>query len=72
MNSMSASTHAETAVKGSSTREEITETMGMPLNMGAGSSLMYAAQAVEAYDRFAQAGVSARSPTRPVGGDYRR
>ena len=38
------------------TREEVMETMGMALYMGAGPSLMYAAQAVEAYDQFAQAG----------------
>ena len=35
------------------TREEIMEVMGMALYMGAGPSLMYAAQAVEAYDQFA-------------------
>ena len=29
------------------------ETMGMALYMGAGPSLMYAAQAVEAFDQFA-------------------
>jgi hypothetical protein len=29
------------------------EVMGMALYMGAGPSLMYAAQAVEAYDQFA-------------------
>jgi hypothetical protein len=29
------------------------ETMGLAIYMGAGPSLMYAAQAVEAYDQFA-------------------
>ena len=48
--------HAQAAVKHGATREEIMETMGMALYMGAGPSLMYAAQAVEAYDQFAQAG----------------
>jgi len=33
--------------------------MGMSLYMGAGPSLMYAAQAVEAYDQFAQASAAA-------------
>ena len=47
--------HAQAAVKHGATREEIMETMGMALYMGAGPSLMYAAQAVEAYDQFAQA-----------------
>jgi AhpD family alkylhydroperoxidase len=46
--------HAEAAVKHGASREEIMETMGMSLYMGAGPSLMYAAQAVEAYDQFQQ------------------
>ena len=33
-------------------RDEVMETMGMALYMGAGPSLMYAAQAVEAFDQF--------------------
>lgn len=45
--------HAQAAVKHGATREEVMETMGMALYMGAGPSLMYAAQAVEAYDQFA-------------------
>lgn len=45
--------HAQAAVKHGVTREEVMETMGMALYMGAGPSLMYAAQAVEAYDQFA-------------------
>lgn len=44
--------HAEAAVKRGATREEIMETMGMAIYMGAGPSVMYAAQAVEAYDQF--------------------
>ena len=45
--------HSQAAVKQGATREEIMEVMGMALYMGAGPSLMYAAQAVEAYDQFA-------------------
>lgn len=45
--------HSEAAVRQGATREELMETMGMALYMGAGPSLMYAAQAVEAYDQFA-------------------
>lgn len=45
--------HAKAAVKKGATRDEIMETMGMALYMGAGPSLMYAAQAVEAFDQFA-------------------
>lgn len=45
--------HAQAAVKHGATRDEVMETMGMALYMGAGPSLMYAAQAVEAFDQFA-------------------
>lgn len=47
--------HAEAAVKRGATRDEIMETMGLAIYMGAGPSVMYAAQAVEAYDQFAAA-----------------
>lgn len=46
--------HAQAAVKKGATRDEVMETMGMALYMGAGPSLMYAAQAVEAFDQFAE------------------
>jgi AhpD family alkylhydroperoxidase len=45
--------HAEAAVKLGASRDEVMETMGMAVYMGAGPSVMYAAQAVEAYDQFA-------------------
>ncbi|WP_088311399.1 carboxymuconolactone decarboxylase family protein [Novosphingobium sp. B 225] len=45
--------HAKAALQHGATREEIMETMGLAIYMGAGPSLMYAAQAVEAYDQFA-------------------
>jgi len=44
--------HAKAAVQKGATRDEVMETMGMALYMGAGPSLMYAAQAVEAFDQF--------------------
>ena len=44
--------HVKAAVKQGATRDEVMETMGMALYMGAGPSLMYAAQAVEAFDQF--------------------
>jgi AhpD family alkylhydroperoxidase len=44
--------HAESAVKSGATRAELMETLGMAIYMGAGPSVMYAAQAVEAYDQF--------------------
>ena len=47
--------HAKAALDHGALRDEVMETMGMALYMGAGPSLMYAAQAVEAYDQFATA-----------------
>ena len=44
--------HAEAARKHGATRDEVMETMGMAIYMGAGPSVMYAAQAVEAYDQY--------------------
>ena len=45
--------HAEAAVKQGASRDELMETMGMAIYMGAGPSVMYAAQAVEDLDQFA-------------------
>lgn len=47
--------HAESAVQQGATRDEVMERMGMAVYMGAGPSVMYAAQAIEAYDHFAAA-----------------
>jgi AhpD family alkylhydroperoxidase len=44
--------HAEAAVRHGATRDEVMETMGMAIYMGAGPAVMYAAQAVEAYDQY--------------------
>ncbi len=44
--------HAEAAVQRGATRAELLETMGMAIYMGAGPSVMYAAQALEAFDQF--------------------
>lgn len=46
--------HAQAAVKQGATRDEVIETMGMAIYMGAGPSVMYAAQALEAFDQFSQ------------------
>ena len=45
--------HAEAAVKQGASREEILETVGIAIYMGAGPSVMYAAKALEAFDQFA-------------------
>jgi len=44
--------HAAAAQKQGATREEIAETMGIAVYMGAGPSAMYAAQALEAFDQW--------------------
>lgn len=45
--------HVEGARRHGASREEIAETMGLAIYMGAGPSAMYAAQALEAYDQYA-------------------
>jgi AhpD family alkylhydroperoxidase len=44
--------HAKALVRLQATREEIAETLGMSVYMGGGPSLMYAADALRAYDEF--------------------
>jgi AhpD family alkylhydroperoxidase len=44
--------HTEALVKLGATREEIEETLGMAIYMGGGPSLMYAADAMLAYEQF--------------------
>jgi AhpD family alkylhydroperoxidase len=45
--------HTESARKHGASRDEIMEAVAMAIYMGAGPSVMYAAQAVEAYDQYA-------------------
>jgi AhpD family alkylhydroperoxidase len=47
--------HAKAAVDQGATREEVLETLGMAIYMGAGPSAMYASHAIEAFDQFANA-----------------
>ena len=47
--------HVKAAVDQGATREEITETLGMAIYMGAGPSAMYASHALEAYMQFSAA-----------------
>ncbi len=44
--------HAEGAVKHGATREAVAETLAMAIYMGAGPSVMYAADALEAVDQM--------------------
>jgi AhpD family alkylhydroperoxidase len=47
--------HAKAAVDQGANKDEILETLGMAIYMGAGPSVMYAAHALEACDQFADA-----------------
>jgi AhpD family alkylhydroperoxidase len=46
--------HAQTLVKLNASREELLETLSMAIYMGGGPSLMYAAEALEAFEEFSQ------------------
>jgi AhpD family alkylhydroperoxidase len=45
--------HAKAAVEQGASRDEVFETLGMAIYMGAGPSVMYAAHALDAYEQFA-------------------
>lgn len=47
--------HAKALVKLGATRQEVDETLGVTTYMGGGPSLMYAANAITAYEEFARA-----------------
>jgi len=47
--------HAQTLVKLGATRQELDETLGVTTYMGGGPSLMYAANAIAAFDEFTRA-----------------
>jgi len=44
--------HAEALVRLRATRQEVEETLGMAVYMGGGPSLMYAADAIDAFEQF--------------------
>ncbi|MGJ5181074.1 carboxymuconolactone decarboxylase family protein [Bradyrhizobium oligotrophicum] len=46
--------HAEALVRLGATRQEVEETLGMAIYMGGGPSLMYAADAIGAFEQFQQ------------------
>ncbi|KTD67751.1 carboxymuconolactone decarboxylase family transporter [Legionella steelei] len=46
--------HAQALIKLQATREEFLETLGMAVYMGGGPSLMYAAEALEAFEEFSK------------------
>ena len=44
--------HSQTLVKLGASRQELLETLGMAVYMGGGPSLMYAAEAIKAFEEF--------------------
>jgi len=48
--------HIKTLIKLGASREEVAEILAMNLYLGGGPSLMYAADALRAYDQFSQQG----------------
>ncbi|WP_256752839.1 carboxymuconolactone decarboxylase family protein [Mesorhizobium sp. Mes31] len=48
--------HAKAAFDRGASREEVLETLGMAIYMGAGPSVMYAGHAIEAFDQFGKSG----------------
>ena len=44
--------HAKAAIKAGATREEILETLSMAIYMGAGPSMIYASEALRAFDEL--------------------
>lgn len=46
--------HARTLVRLKASRQEVAETLGMAVYMGGGPSLMYAADALRAFDQFTE------------------
>lgn len=57
--------HTKAALEQGASREEVMETLGLAIYMGAGPSVMYAAHAVEAYDQI-KAGKEAAKATAPA------
>jgi AhpD family alkylhydroperoxidase len=53
--------HVKAALDQGATREEIVETLGMAVYMGAGPSVMYAAHALDAFEQFKNASQAASS-----------
>lgn len=54
--------HVKAALDRGATREEIMETLGMAIYMGAGPSVMYASHAVAAVNQFEAAKAAAAAP----------
>lgn len=55
--------HSEAVVKLGASRAEVEEALGMAIYMGGGPALMYAADAIGAYDQFQKIAVGAAAAT---------
>ncbi|MEO6945074.1 MAG: carboxymuconolactone decarboxylase family protein [Nitrobacter sp.] len=55
--------HVKAAVEQGATKEEVGETLGMAIYMGAGPSVMYASHALEAFTQFENSAID-RSPVK--------
>jgi AhpD family alkylhydroperoxidase len=55
--------HVKAAVQQGASREEIMETLGMSIYMGAGPSVMYATHALEAFTQFDEGAKAAEKAT---------
>ncbi len=53
--------HVKAALEQGATRDEVTETLGMAVYMGAGPAVMYASHAIDAYEQFKNASSAAPS-----------
>ena len=51
--------HVKAAIKAGATREEVLETVSMAIYMGAGPSMIYAAETLRAFDELTAAGIDA-------------
>jgi AhpD family alkylhydroperoxidase len=58
--------HAKAAVEQGATRDEVCETLGMAIYLGAGPSAMYASHALEAFTQF-EASAARQSATTTAG-----
>jgi len=57
--------HAKAAAEQGATRDEVSETLGMAIYMGAGPSVMYASHALEAFTQF-EVSVGKPAPASPA------
>ena len=51
--------HVKAAMEHGATRQEVVDTLGMAIYMGAGPSVMYASHAIEAFEQYSKAAAPA-------------